>query len=137
MVADAERERVWSCGLSEDAELSAKYSEAALKLGQQIAKYMSKDGSNKSITKLCLKGSPAWEIFDNLSNRYATPHTGIDVRNGAATEFYRLSGTCFTCRVSFDYVLETNDGERVYPTSYTFCMANVNGKSGLYNLIIS
>ncbi|MBR1820994.1 MAG: hypothetical protein IJ769_05160 [Clostridia bacterium] len=134
--ASAERERTWSCGPKEDAAMREQYSAAAYKLGQQIAKFMSKDGSKKSITKLCLKKSPAWEIFDNLSNRYATPHKGVSFRNEAVTEFYRLSDNCFTCRVSFDYVLNTSDGERVYPTAYTFCLVNQDGKGGLYNLRI-
>lgn len=136
LIASAESENTWSCAIPQDSELAVKYSEAALKLGTQIAKFMSKDGSKRSITRLCLKGSPAREIFDNLSNKYATPHTGVEVRNGAATEFYRLADTCFTCRVSFDYVLDTADGERVYPTAYTFCVVNMDGKSGLYNLLI-
>ena len=101
-----------------------------------IANFMSKDASKKGITKLCLRGSPAWEIFDNLSNRFATPHTGYDFRNEAATEFYRLSDNCFTCRVSFDHVLNTKEGEKVYPTAYTFCLVSKDGKGGLYNLQI-
>ena len=131
-----DKERAWVCTIPEDAALSAKYSENAYRLGQQIAKFMSKDGSKKSITRLCLKKSPAWTIFDNLSNRYATPHKGIDFRNPQVTEFYRLSDTCFTCHVSFDYVLDTTDGERVYPTAYTFCIYNDNGRTGLYNMLI-
>lgn len=135
-VQDADKERTWTCTIPEDAALSAQYGEAAYKLGQQIAKFMSKDGSKKTITRLCLKGSPAWTIFDNLSNRYATPHTDVDFRNPQVTEFYRLSDTCFTCHVSFDYILDTQDGERVYPTAYTFCLVSRDGKGGLYNLLI-
>ena len=134
LVADAERERTWSCGPKEDAAMRERYSDAAYRLGQMIAKFMSKDGSKKSITRLCLKNSPAWTIFDNLSNRYATPHKSSSFRNEAVTEFYALSDTCFTCHVSFDYVLNTADGERVYPTAYTFCLVNQDGKGGLYNL---
>lgn len=136
LTASADRERAWSCGPKEDAAMSMQYADAAYALGQQIAKFMSKDGSKRSITKLCLKNSPAWDIFDNLSNRFATPHKGIDFRNRAVTEFYKLSDTCFTCHVSFDYVLNTTDGERVYPTAYTFCLVNQDGKGGLYNLQI-
>lgn len=137
LTAVEDRERTWSCGLKEDEEMRQKYGETAINLGKKIAKFMSKEVSKKGITKICLRGSPAWEIFDNLSNRYATPHDGYDFRNEAVTEFYRLSDSCFTCRVSFELVLYTQEGEKVYPTAYTFCVANVNGKSGLYNLQIS
>lgn len=131
-----EKERNWSCKPKEDDALRQQYGEAALELGRKIANFMSKDASKKGITKLCLRGSPAWEIFDNLSNRFATPHTGYDFRNEAATEFYRLSDNCFTCRVSFDHVLNTKEGEKVYPTAYTFCLVSKDGKGGLYNLQI-
>ena len=136
LTAAEDRERTWSCGLKENAEMRERYGAAAYKMGQRIAMFMSKDGSKKNITKLCLKNSPAWTIFDNLSNRYATPHSDVHFRNDAVTEFYMLSDTCFTCRVSFDYVLDTKDGERIYPTAYTFCLVNQNGKGGLYNLQI-
>lgn len=136
LTQDAERERTWACSIPEDATLSAQYGESAYKLGQKIAKFMSKDGSKKSIERLCLRGSPAAYIFDNLSNRFATPHKGVEFRNPQVTEFYRLSDTCFTCHVSFDYVLFTAEGERVYPTNYTFCLVSQDGKGGLYNLLI-
>lgn len=136
LTAEPDRERTWTYALQEDDAMRQQYAEAALSLGKKIAKFMSKDGEKKSITRMCLRKSPAWEIFDNLSNRYATPHKGIDFRNEAVTDFYKLSDTCFTCRVSFDYVLFTTEGERVYPTAYTFCIVNQDGKGGLYNLQI-
>ena len=135
-IPDAEKERVWTCRFKEDEALKEQYGKAAYGLGQKLAKFMSKDGSKKSITKLCLKKSPAWTIFENLDNDFATPHSGNDFRNPDVTEFYRLSDTCFTCRVSFDYVLYTKDGERVFPTAYTFCLVSKGGKGGLYNLQI-
>ena len=133
---DIDKLRVWNCGLTEDAALKEQYGQAAYSLGKSIAKFMSKDGNKRGITKLCLKDSPARAIFDNLANDFATPHTSYDFRNPDVTEFYRLSDTCFTCRVSFDYVLFTKDGERVFPTAYTFCLVSQGGKGGLYNLQI-
>ena len=132
--ADADRERMWSCGPKEDEELKQKYGNAAYKLGQRIAKFMSKDAGKGGITKLCLKNSPARAIFNNLSNTFATPHTSSSFKNQEITEFYRLSDTCFTCRVSFDYVLKTKAGDRIFPTAYTFCVVSKSGKGGLYNL---
>ena len=134
--ADAKRERVWTCPMKEDEELKQQYGEAAYKLGQRIAKFMSKDANKNAIMKVCLKNSPARAIFDNLSNTFATPHTSSSFKNQEVTEFYKLSDTCFTCRVSFDYVLKTKAGDRVFPTAYTFCVVNQNGKGGLYNLQI-
>jgi len=134
--SDPDRERTWSCGLKEDETLKERYSERAYQLGQRIAKYISKDAKRSSIVALCLKDSPARTIFENLSNEYFTPHNSSSFSNPEVSEFYLLSENCFTCRVSFDYVLKTNAGKKVYPTAYTFCVVNRDGKGGLYNLQI-
>ena len=132
----ADRELTWSCPMKSDEAYSQQYGKAAIALAKQVAKFMNKDARKKAIERVCAKGSPAEAIFDNLNNAFATPHSGNDFRNPDVTEFYRLSDTCFTCRVSFDYVLYTKDGERVFPTAYTFCMVSKGGKGGLYNLQI-
>ena len=52
------------------------------------------------------------------------------------SEFYIHSDTCFTCHVSFAFVLMTSKGEQTYPTAYTFCIVRQGGKGKLYNLLM-
>ena len=127
---------VWACSLAEDQNLRNQYSEAVYGLAQKIAKYTSKDGSRDAILKYCAKDSPARTTFKNLSNQYATPHTQIAFENPATSEFYPMAEGCFTCKVSFDYLMKTSDGVRTDPTVYTFCIISSGGEAKLYNLLM-
>lgn len=131
-----DRPLTWSFPMKEDESYRAQYGDAALSLARQVAKFISGDARKKSIQRICAKGSPAEAIFDNLFNKYTTPHDGISFRNEQVSEFYALSEDCFTCHVSFDVVLDTKKGESVDSTAYTFCVIRKEGKGELYNLVI-
>ena len=131
-----DREQTWTCPLKEDESCRQQYGDPTLALGRQVAKYIFKDAGKRSIQKICARNSPADQIFENLSNRYTTPHTGISFQNEVVSEFYSLSEDCFTCHVSFEVVLKTKNGDAVYPTAYTFCFIRQDGAGKLYNLLI-
>ena len=80
---------------------------------------------------------PARTVFNNLSNQYATPHTDIAFQNEVVDQFYSLSEDCFTCHVSFDYLLKTKVGVQTDPAAYTFCIIQQDGNGRLYNLLMS
>lgn len=132
----AQKERAWNVPLREDETYRQQYGKAAYSLAKQVAKYISGDAGKKSIQRACARNSPADGIFENLGNRYTTPHSGLEFRNEEISEFYKISDSCFTCHVSFDFVLKTKTGELVYPTAYTFCVILQDGKGRLYNLLI-
>jgi len=85
---------------------------------------------------ICAGGSPAREMFKNYSNRWATPHRATDFQNVQVSEFYAHSEDCFTCHITFDFVLATSSGNKSYPTAYTFCIIRQGGKGKLYNLLM-
>ena len=130
-------ENSYACGLPMNDTLRSQYSDAALTLAQKIARFTSKDGSKSAILSYCAKNSPARTVFDNLSNQYATPHNGITFQNENVGEFYELGGNCFTCRVTFDYLLNTKVGVQTDPTAYTFCIIQQGDGVKLYNLLMS
>ena len=125
----------WSCPFKENEEYKAQFSQAAYALAQRIARYTSKDGGRDGILAKCAKDSPARTVFNNLSNQYATPHSDIAFQNEVVDQFYLLSDGCFTCHVSFDYLLKTSKGVMTFPTAYTFCIVRQGG-GGLYNLLM-
>ena len=129
-----DKELTWSCALKSDEAYAQQYGSAAIALGKQVAKFMNKDAKKKAIERICAKGSPAESIFDNLSNTFATPHRGISFKDEAVSEFYVLADDCFTCRVSFDTILNTEKGEAVYPTAYTFCVIKEGDAGKLWNI---
>lgn len=134
--ASANKEYTWTCMPDGDETFQEKYSKAAYSLAQKIAKFTSRDGKKEAVTRYIASRSPADTIFDNLSNRYTTPHKGVSFRNQDVGEFYVLSDSCFTCRVSFDFVMNTKNGEMVFPTTYTFCFIKYKDTGKLYNLQI-
>lgn len=127
---------VWSCDMRENSDFRGQFAEAALSLSQKIAKFTSKDGSKDAILKYCAKDSPAREKFNNLSNQYATPHSEIAFQNENVGEFYGMTDDCFTCRVTFDYLMKTRDGVKTDPTAYIFCVIRQDGGWKLYNLLM-
>ena len=132
----ADRELTWTSPMKSDETYSQQYGKAAVALGRQVAKFMNKDAKKKAIERICAKGSPAEQIFDNLNNTFATPHRGISFKDEAVSDFYVLSPDCFTCRVSFDTILKTEKGDAVYPTAYTFCVVKDGDEGKLYNIQI-
>lgn len=126
----------WSCALRESEDLKAQFSKAAYALAQRIARFTSKDGSKDAILKYCAKDSPARKKFNDLSNQYATPHSDIAFQNESVTEFYAISDDCFTCHVTFDYLMKTSAGVKTDHTTYTFCVVKQGGSGKLYNLLM-
>ena len=137
VTAVEDRELTWTCAMKEDDGYRQQYSKAAISLAKRVAKFISGDAGKKGIQKICAKKSPAEDIFDNLYNRYTTPHDGISFQNEQVSEVYVLSENCFTCRVTFDVVLDTKKGKSVDPTDYTFCVVRQGGSGKLYNILIS
>lgn len=127
----------WSCELPQDDAYRQKFSDAAFNLAKRVAKYISQDAEKSGILKVCAANSPAAEIFENLGNQYTTPHSRVGFENENADQFYVLSENCFTCRVTFDYIMSTSLGRLEFPTSYTFCVVHDENSARLYNILMS
>lgn len=126
----------WSCPLTGDETFRERYSGGVFSLAKRVARIMVGDARVDSMKKFCAAGSPARNIFDNLGNRWVTPHTGSSFENIVVSEFFLHSENCFTCHVSFDFILDTKVGKQTYPTAYTFCVIRDGGKAKLYNLLM-
>lgn len=124
----------YSCAYPEDEAAKAMYSEAVLKLGERVAKYTVDDLARERIG--IASDSPAEAILKKFSNSWAPSHKSTSVLNPQVSEFYVLSEDCFTCHVSFDFVLTSRrQNDYTYPTSYTLCIVKRRGEGALYNII--
>ena len=130
------RAYTWSCEPKENEALRAQFAESVFGLAERLAKFTSKDVKKSVLMQMCAKDSPAEQLFENLDNQYFTPHSSVDFKNEAISEFYMLSEDCFTCHVSFDFTMKTSAGELVYPTEYTFCIVKEGERGKLYSLMI-
>ncbi len=127
-------EFAYSCAWPEDEAVKAQYSDAVLKLGERVAKYTVDDLARERIG--IAPDSPAEAILKKFSNSWAPSHKSTSVLNPQVSEFYVLSEDCFTCHVSFDFVLTSRrQNDYTYPTSYTLCVVRRKGEGALYNII--
>lgn len=127
-------EFAFSCAYPEDEAIKAQYSDAVLKLGERVAKYTVDDLARERIG--IASDSPAEAILKKFSNSWAPSHKSTSVLNPQVSEFYVLSEDCFTCHVSFDFVLTSRrENDYTYPTSYTLCVVKRKGEGALYNII--
>ena len=124
----------FSVDVPEDEDARAQFSDAVLKLGERIAKYTVDDLDRSKIG--IAPDSPAEAILKKFSNSWAPSHKSTSVLNPQVSEFRILSDTCFTCHVSFDFVLTSRrENDYTYPTSYTLCVIKRKGTGALYNII--
>ena len=132
--AVATADHAWRCEPKENEQMREQLSEAIVKLGERIAKYTVDDLSRDRIG--CAPDSPAEAILKKFSNSWAPSHKSTRVVNPKVSEFYMISDECFTCHVSFDFVLTSRrENDYNYPTSYTLCVIKRKGKGALYNII--
>jgi hypothetical protein len=132
--AVATADHAWRCEPRENEQMREQLSEAIIKLGERIAKYTVDDLDRSKIG--IAPDSPAEAILKKFSNSWAPSHKSTSVLNPQVSEFRILSDTCFTCHVSFDFVLTSRrENDYTYPTSYTLCVTKRRGKGALYNII--
>ena len=132
--AVATADHAWRCEPRENEQMREQFSEAIIKLGERIAKYTVDDLSRERIGYA--PDSPAETILKKFSNSWAPSHKSTRVVNPKVSDFYVISDDCFTCHVSFDFVLTSKrENDYTYPTSYTLCIIKRKGSGALYNII--
>ena len=134
--AQPDGEHAWRCPPKENVELREKYADAIVKLGERIAKYTVDDLAREKIG--IASDSPAETILKKFSNDWAPAHKSTSLLNPKVSEFYVLSDDCFTCHVTFDFVLTSRrKNDYTYPTAYTLCVVKRKGKAALYNILFN
>ena len=134
--AQPDGEHAWRCEPKENVELREQYADAIVKLGVRIAKYTVDDLSRDRIG--IAPDSPAETILKKFSNSWAPSHKSTSVLNPQVSQFYVLSDDCFTCHVTFDFVLTSRrENDYTYPTAYTLCVIKRKGVGALYNIVFN
>ena len=135
MAVNEASENIWVCLPGEDADMKARCEDAVGKLAQRIAKFTSQDLSQGAVLDSTVPGSPAETQLKRFSNRWAPTHKSVSFKDMTVSQFYVLSDDCFTCHVSFDFIITSvRDNDYPYHTEYTFCITKYHGTGKLYNL---
>ena len=126
-------ERSWSCGLAYDDSIKDQIESNVVTWGRRLAAFTSDDYSKIDLSNACINPSPARSFIRNMENQWAAAHTGYDFQNIQTYDYYVYSDSCFSCRISFDYIIHYKQGDQTYPTKYTLYFAKDGGTFKLYN----
>lgn len=127
----------WSTPLPQNPELKEEFEAAVVKVAQRISSYSAKDASEGSVLQYCAKNSPARNSIKNFDNTWGTPHNGAKFENVVSSDYYMYSDSCFSCKVSFDYVARFSKSTiKTYPTTYTLYFIKEGGTGKLYNFTL-
>ena len=126
-------ERSWSCGLAYDDSLRAQCEESVVTWGRRLAAYTTGDYSKSDLSGACVNPSPARTFIRNMENQWAASHSGYDFENIETYDYYPYSDSCFSCKISFDYIVHYKAADKTYPTKYTLYFAKDGGKFKLYS----
>lgn len=127
----------WSTPLPQSPELQAEFEEAVVKVAKRISSYSAKDASEGAVLQYCAKNSPARESIKSFDNTWGTPHNGATFENVVSSDYYMYSDSCFSCKVSFDYVATFGKNTvKTYPTTYTLYFIREGGTGKLYSFTL-
>ena len=131
-------EHTFTCEPEENAEFREKYASGIMALAQKLAKFTAADVTQGAMLSDVVDDSPAYTLVRKFDNRWAPTHKYAEFNDMAVSDCILWSDKCFTCHVTFDFVLRTRRGtEQTYATAYTFCIVNRGGKAKIYNLLMN
>lgn len=123
----------YKCDLAYNSDLRKKYGKKVLGIAENIALYSTADVSVYAALGNVQGKSPAEEIIQGMDTRWAVPHSGHKFANETVDQFLEYSSDVFSCHVTFDYILNTSEGKRTYPTAYTMYFRKTDNGYKLYN----
>jgi len=129
-------ERSWSTTLAwDDDAIKAQCEEEAVKWGRRLAAYTTGDYNKFTLSESCINPSPARTYIRNMENQWAANHSGVDFENIQTYDYYVYSDNCFSCKISFDYIVHytKNSTDKTYPTKYTMYFQKQGGTFKLYS----
>ena len=126
-------ERSWSCGLAYDDSIKAQVESNVVTWGRRLAAYTTGDYDKIDLSNACINPSPARSFIRNMENQWAAAHNGYDFQNIQTSDYYVYSDSCFSCKISFDYIVHYRQQDQTYPTKYTLYFAKDGNTFKLYN----
>ena len=122
------------CDLPTDDSIRLAFEENIMHVAKKLANYTSEDLSKDRMVEYAAKNSPAMQYIRSFNNEWCPPHTSYDFRDMTTSNYYSYSEDCFSCEVTFQYVIHYKKADdNVYDTKYTLYFTK--GKNGyeLYN----
>ena len=102
-------EGVYKADVKYDDLLMETYKNYCLNAATAYAKYMTNDGSFEELSYYLDKSKPIYKKIKGVDLNWVPAHTGNEITNASASEFYRYSEDIFSCRVNLTVVLSRPD----------------------------
>lgn len=101
-----------------NAKLKQQIEQTAKLASKAYANFVSHDGEFKEFTQYVLTNTSYYKTVCNFDNQWYVSHNKALFENAVASNTIAFSDNCFSCEVSFDYVIVKNKIRRVYETKY-------------------
>ncbi len=126
----------WEADIVYDDALSEKYSEQMIKVAQNYAAYVMRDGYFASFSNYFDKTTDLYETIRQVPVGFVWIHNGYSFDDVSASEFYAYNDDTFSCRIRFVQVLH-RDGNEDYREQFdvTFYLHRVNGEFLIYDML--
>lgn len=101
-----------------NAQLKQQIEQTAKLASKAYANFISHDGEFKEFTQYVLTDTSYYKTVCNFDNQWYVSHDKALFENAVTSNTIAYSDNCFSCEVSFDYVVIKNKIRRVYQTKY-------------------
>ncbi|MBO4297668.1 MAG: hypothetical protein J5998_02620 [Clostridia bacterium] len=98
-----------------------------------FSSFTANDLSRSKMLKYVRKGTTAYPIIETFDNSWFKKHSSAKVENLKTENYIRFTDDTMACDVSFDHVVQYNDGEKIYPTAYRCYFVLRNDEWYLYD----
>lgn len=116
--------------------LDSKYETMVFDVSKLYSNYISDDKKFKDLAAYLVEDSTLYNRLRTMEVYFYTPHTSFQFKNMTSDRYIKFSDDCFSCHVSFTYVLYRGARAYEYPTNYTFFFIRQNGKFKLAELYL-
>ncbi len=126
---------VWEADIVYDTALHDKYADQMIKVAQNYAAYVMRDGYFASFSSYFDKTTDLYETIRQVPVGFVWIHNGYSFDDVSASEFYAYDENTFSCRIRFVQVLHRN-GNEDYREQFdvTFYLHRVNGEFLIYDM---
>ena len=116
-----------------DDELQEATEARVTEIVKAFSSFVSNDLSRSKMLKYVRKGTVAYPIIEKFDNSWFGKHSSAKIENLETGNYIRFTDDTMACDVSYDHVVQYNDGDKTYPTAYRFYFVLRNDEWFLYD----
>ncbi len=120
---------------NDDLELKKQTEERVTDIVKTFSRFTSSDLSLDRMLAMARRGTKAYEVLQKFDNNWFGKHTSTKIENLCIANYIRFTEDTMACDISYDYVVNYNDGSKPYPTAYRFYLVLRDKQWYLYDFV--